>query len=95
LFDPSQMGPMAPPPMPEMAPPQAAPQDAGTPGITDPRYKEALAILEEVMRSEPDDQDSSALAGLLKDLYKLIADRQKETDDMMQGKLSQRALRRP
>jgi hypothetical protein len=94
LFDPSQMGPMA-PPMPEMAPPQAAPQGAGTPGITDPRYKEALAILEEVLRGEPDEQDSSALAGVLQKLYKLSADRQKEQDDMMGGNYSPRALRRP
>lgn len=89
MFDPTQMGPMAPPPE------AAAPQDAGVPGITSPHFRTGLQNLQQALEDEPDDKDSSALAGVLQKLYALIADRQKETDDMMEGKISQRALRRP
>ena len=92
MIDPSMFGP------PQGAPPQMEEQgggEPGVPGITDPRFKEAISILESVLQGEPDEADSAALAGTIKDLYKLLADRQKEQDEMMGGKISPRALRRP
>jgi hypothetical protein len=89
---------MAPPPMPEMAPspqPESQPQAAGVRGIADPRFRDALNMLSAVLFDEPDPKDSSDLAGIIAKLEKLAADRVQETDDMMSGKMSPRALRRP
>lgn len=74
------------------APPEAGGGQQG--GVADPRYKEAIGVLEEILKTEPDDQDSAQLANVIQTLYKIAADRQKEEDDMLAGKVSPRALRR-
>lgn len=70
-----------------------APQQ-GSPGIDDPRFKDAISLLEDILKGEPDEQDSQKLAQLISGLYSLVGDRQKEQDQMIAGKLSPRAVRR-
>ena len=67
---------------------------AGTPGIDDPRFRQALQLLEEVLRAEPDDQDSAELGKIVTGLYKLLADRQKLDDKMLGSPDLMRTLRR-
>lgn len=77
--------------------PDAAPAGGGgsNPGVVDdPRFRQAIQLIEAVARDEPDDQDSALLTEIVAKLYKLAGDRQKEQDDMLQGKASPRALRR-
>lgn len=74
--------------------PAGPPATPGAPGIDDPRFREALQILEQVLQAEPDDQDSAALAKLVAELYKLVAARQAATDKTLGNSDLLRALRR-
>lgn len=75
--------------------PAQAPAGGSSPGvIDDPRFRQAIQLIEAVARDEPDDQDSALLSEIVAKLYKLAGDRQKEQDDMLQGKATPRALRR-
>lgn len=70
------------------------PAESGTPGIDAAEYPEIIALLEKILAEEPDPQDSAELSKLIAGLYKLAANRVKETDDAMAGKMSPRFLRR-
>lgn len=69
-----------------------APQ--GAPGIDAPEYPEIIQLLEQILQGEPDPQDSAELSKLIAGLYKLAANRVKESDDALAGKVSPRLLRR-
>lgn len=56
--------------------------------------REGIRKIEQALQAEPDDADSQRLATAIQTLYAVLAARQKEEDDMLQGKLSPRALRR-
>jgi hypothetical protein len=73
-------------------PPEA--ESLGVPGIEDPEYLELIGLLEQIVQREPDPEDSAKLSKLIADLYGLAANRQKEADDAISGKVSQRFLRR-
>lgn len=64
-------------------------------GGSDPRLRDAIELLQQVLTSEPDDQDSQALAQIVKELYAILATRQKEQTQAMGGNPSvMRALGR-
>lgn len=56
--------------------------------------RQGIQKIEQALQAEPDDADSQRLAQAIQTLYAVLAARQKEEDDMLQGKLSPRALRR-
>ena len=66
----------------------------GAPGIDDPEFLNVVALLEDILKQEPDPEDSAKLSKLIADLYGLAAGRVKEQDDAMAGKVSPRFLRR-
>lgn len=69
-------------------------QEAGIPGIDAEEYPEIIGLLEKILADEPDPQDSAELGKLIAGLWKLAANRQKETDDALGGKMSPRFMRR-
>ena len=71
----------------------------GPQGATDPRaaiehLKQAIEHAQAALVSEPNDQDSQALAQIVKELYAIIAGRQKEDQKAMGGAMPalQRAM---
>jgi hypothetical protein len=88
LLDPSQFGPSAPP-----AAPEAAPEGGGQEEIA-AGYEVLGQMMHDLLSIEKDPQDRSLLAKMLNDLTSLQERNQKEQDGMLEGKVSQRALRR-
>ena len=85
---------MPPEPPPELMQMLGQEQPQGVPGIEDPEYLEIVGLLEDILKREPDPEDSAKLAKLVADLYGLAAGRVKEADDALGGKVSPRFLRR-
>lgn len=75
-----------------------APQDAAPtqdPGMSaEELLQQGIEILQAALQKESDPQDSQALAEIVKQLYAIIADRQKAQDSALQGKMDPRMLRR-
>lgn len=61
------------------------PQDAADPQAAIEHLKEAIKQAQAALVSEPNDADSQALADIVKQLYAIIAKRQKETQAAMGG----------
>jgi hypothetical protein len=74
--------------------PQAAPQDAPDPAAAEDNLRQAIDLLQKALQAEPDDQDSAALAAIVKQLYSIAVGRQKEQDQALAGKFSPRMMRR-
>jgi hypothetical protein len=73
-------------------PPDAAPADSG--GSSDDLLRKGIEYIQAALQAEPDDQDSAALAQIVKELYAIFSDRNKEQDGALAGKFSPRILRR-
>lgn len=87
-YQPPVVGPPRPKPI------QSGDPDMGVLGRDGTPFKNAIQLLEGVLHHEPDDVDSAELAKILQGLYRLLANRQKEMDDSLGGKLSPRMMRR-
>lgn len=74
--------------------PQDAPSGQGGNGIDDPEFPNIIRLLEQILHAEPDSADSAKLAKSIQDLYALVANREKEVDDAMAGKMSPRFMRK-
>jgi hypothetical protein len=85
--------PQGPPPTIQVDPSQ---HPDNTQGSSDPigSLRDAMGSLADAEQAEPDDIFSHQIADLRAKVAKLIADHQKQQDDLMQGKSSPQALRR-
>ena len=81
-----QMSGMAPPGMDQMMA-QGPPQGPQGPPEEDPleHLRQAIEHAQAALQSEPDDADSQALAKVIQGLYAILANRQKEQEQLMGG----------
>ena len=74
------------------SPPDQQAPDSG--GSADDLLRKGIEYIQAALQAEPDDQDSQALAAIVKELYAIFSDRNKEQDGALAGKFSPRMMRR-